>query len=266
MMPSDQSIGLFDSGVGGFSVVKAIQDLLPHENLLYFGDTARMPYGNKSKEAIIRYSLENAYFLQQHKIKLLIIACNTASVHALETLKTTLSIPVISVIDNVFHEVASTSLTKHVGILGTKSTIGSGYFEKIFLELFPEINVKSIACPLFATLVEERLENHEATYIMAKEYLAPVFELPIDTILLACTHYPFLLEVLKKICPKHIQFIDPAFSCARKTKLLLQSLELLNPQLEKGQLSIFASNDEFNLKIHSEHFLRNSQEKLLTFA
>lgn len=128
---AQESIGLFDSGVGGFSVVKAIKDILPHENLVYFGDTARMPYGNKSKEAIIRYSLENAYFLQQHKIKLLIVACNTASVHALETLRATLDIPVISIIDEVFSESLSQAKT-NLGILGTKSTISSGFLKKHF--------------------------------------------------------------------------------------------------------------------------------------
>lgn len=253
------SIGLFDSGVGGFSVVKALCEILPNENLVYFGDTARMPYGNKSKDAIIRYSLENAYFLQQHKIKLLIVACNTASVHALETLKNTLSIPVISIIDDVFELVANSTNSKNIAILGTKSTINSGYFEKGFLDFDPSIKTTSIACPLFATLVEEGLESHKATELLAHEYLSSLYGTMIDTALLACTHYPFILDVLKKIAPKDIGFIDPSFSCARKTKSLLESLSLINPQTEIGSLRIFASNDEQTLKNHADRFLNIPQ-------
>jgi glutamate racemase len=259
MTSPQDSIGLFDSGVGGFSVVKAIQNLLPHENLVYFGDTARMPYGNKSKEAIIRYSLENAYFLQQHKIKLLIIACNTASVHALETLKSTINIPVISITDDVFSEVAKTTESREIAVLGTKSTIKSGHFEKGFIDFFPDIKVTSISCPLFATLVEEGLENHAATMLLAKEYLQPILNSNIDTILLACTHYPFLIDILKQICSSNMRFIDPAFACAQKTKQLLNELNLINSQPSHGVLSIFASNDEHTLKMQAEHFLKNYQ-------
>lgn len=253
------SIGLFDSGVGGFSVVKALYDILPNENLVYFGDTARMPYGNKSKEAIIRYSLENAYFLQQQKIKLLIVACNTASVHALETLKATLSIPVISIIDDVFELVANTTSTKNIAILGTKSTINSGYFEKGFLDYDPSIKTTSIPCPLFATLVEEGLESHKATELLAHEYLSCLYGTRIDTALLACTHYPFMIDVLKKIAPNDINFIDPSFSCAKKTKNLLESLNLNNTQTDPGNLKIFASNDEQTLKNHADRFLKIPQ-------
>lgn len=259
MISEYDSIGLFDSGVGGFSVVKALNDLLPNEHLVYFGDTAHMPYGNKSKDAIIRYSLENAYFLQQHKIKLLIVACNTASVHALDTLKATLSIPVISIIDDVFELVASTTNTQQVAILGTKSTINSGYFEKGFLDFNPAIKTISIPCPLFATLVEEGLESHKATELLAHEYLADLYGTRIDTALLACTHYPFMLDVLKKIAPKDINFIDPSFACAKKTKKVLATLNLLNPQTEAGSLRIFASNDEQSLKNHADRFLNIPQ-------
>ena len=254
-----ESIGLFDSGVGGFSVVKAIQEVLPNENLVYFGDTARMPYGNKSKEAIIRYSLENAYFLQQHKIKLLIVACNTASVHALETLRNTLSIPVISIVDDIFHVVSEASISRSIGILGTKSTINSGYIEKGFIDSYPDIHSLSIACPLFATLVEEGMENHPATLLLAEEYLSKLKNTSIDTILLACTHNPFIEEVLKKVCSSKINFIDPALTCAKKTKAVLEELSLLNPSCDLGSLNIFASNDESSLKIHASRFLKSFQ-------
>jgi glutamate racemase len=264
MIQASDSIGLFDSGVGGFSVAKAIKELLPHENLVYFGDTARMPYGNKSKEAIIRYSLENAYFLQQHKIKLLIVACNTASVHALETLKNTLSIPVIGIIEDVIPQVKLTTRTNSVAILGTKSTINSKYFEKQFTENEPEISTLNIACPLFATLVEEGLEDHPATYLLAQEYLQPIQSSRVDTVVLACTHYPFLINVLKEICPSHVQFFDPSFSCAEKTKVILRNLDLLNPQNETGLLSIFASNDEQSLKAHADRFLKISQMNMIS--
>lgn len=262
-MNSSESIGLFDSGVGGFSVVKAIRKILPHENIVYFGDTARMPYGNKSKEAIIRYSLENAYFLQQHNIKLLIVACNTASVHALDTLKNTLSIPVIGIVEDLALHASTITKSKSVAILGTKSTINSKYFEKQFAQDCPGISTLSIACPLFATLVEEGLEDHPATYLLAKEYLEPIANTSIDTVVLACTHYPFLLNVLEKICPPHVEFFDPSLSCAIKTKSILTDLELLNFQKQTGSLDIFASNDEQTLKSHADRFLKILQTNLL---
>lgn len=265
MSTANSSIGLFDSGVGGFSVVKAVSSILPNENLVYYGDTARMPYGNKSKEAIIRFSLENAHFLNQHNIKLLIVACNTASVHALETLRSALDIPVIGIIDDIFDVVSEKTNSRHIGILGTKSTIQSGFFEKGFFEKYPDICCHSIACPLFATLVEEGLENHIATQILAKEYLSSLNEKPIDTILLACTHYPFIEHVLKNICHPQIQWINPAYSCAIKTKKMLEELNLLNPQKTNGFLKIYASNDEFSLKTHALRFLKKSQSETIFF-
>jgi len=265
MTLASSSIGIFDSGVGGFSVVKTILSLLPNENIVYYGDTARMPYGNKSKEAIIRFSLENAHFLNQHNIKLLIVACNTASVHALETLRSTLEIPVIGIIDDIFDVVSKNTNSRHIGILGTKSTIQSGFFEKGFLEKFPDITCHPIACPLFATLVEEGLEDHLATKILAEEYLGPLKNKPIDTILMACTHYPFIEHVLKRICHQQINFINPAFSCALKTKQTLEKMGLLNSQSEPGFLKIYASNDEQSLKTHASRFLETPQIKSIFF-
>jgi glutamate racemase len=258
-------IGLFDSGVGGFSVVKAISSILPNENIVYYGDTARMPYGNKSKEAIIRFSLENAHFLNQQNIKLLIVACNTASVHALETLRSTLDIPVIGIIDDIFDVVSLKTNSRHIGILGTKSTIQSGFFEKGFNEKYPDISCHAIPCPLFATLVEEGLENHIATKILAEEYLSSLKDKPIDTILLACTHYPFIEHVLKNICHPQIQFINPAYSCALKTKKTLEQFNLLNDQINNGFLKIYASNDELSLKSHALRFLEKPETKTIFF-
>jgi len=251
----EHNIGVFDSGVGGFSVVRSLKARLPNENIVYFGDTARMPYGNKPKEAIIRYSLENAYFLKQHQIKILVVACNTASVHALETLKSSLPIPVVGIIEDCYETVAQTTRSQHIGILGTKSTIQSGIITKGFNERFPTITCQSIACPLFATLVEEGLEQHPCTLLMAKEYLAPLLQLPIDTVLLACTHYPFILPILKSVTSSSVTFIDPSFTCAEKVAEVLALTNLLNPQVELGRLDIYASNEEEGLKAHAHRFL-----------
>lgn len=223
-------IGLFDSGVGGLTVMKEIMRVLPHESIIYFGDTARIPYGSKSRETIIRYSLENAAFLIEKKIKLLVIACNTASAFALETLQASLPIPVIGVIEPGAKQAALTTKSQRIAILGTKGTIQSGAYQQAIKKLLPTADLFPIACPLWVPLVEENLFHHPATRLLVREYLIPLKNQQIDTAVLGCTHYPFLASLIQEEMGIATSLIDSASTCAQQVAAVLKEQDLAADQ------------------------------------
>lgn len=218
----NNSIAIFDSGFGGLTVMRAIMELMPEENLIYLGDTARIPYGNKSKETIIRYSIENSSFLLQQNIKMLVVACHTCSSQALDILENALPIPVIGITKAAADEIAGLKEKSHVAILGTQGTISSEFYQEQIQERFENMKFDATACPLFVPLVEEGLIHHPATWLLAKEYLSKYEDKDIDAVLLACTHYPLLKEVLQMLFKETVQFIDPAFACAKKVQEFLK--------------------------------------------
>lgn len=228
--------------------MKQIAEILPHENMVYLGDTARLPYGNKSPEAIRRFSIDNAAFLLEQKIKLLVISCHTADTHAFELLQQSLPIPVIGVTQRSFETLLVSTVAKRVAILGTTSTIGSGAIQKSLLALCPEISLFPVACPLFVPLVEEGLQQHEAAYSIARHYLSNLKEYEIDAALLACTHYPLLKEPIQMALGPDVKLIEPAYSCADQIKKLLQSLELLNTSNLLPEYRFFASDDPIKFR------------------
>ncbi len=230
-------IGLFDSGFGGLSVMREVIRLLPEEDLVYLGDTANLPYGNKSPQTITQLVLENTEFLLQKNIKLLIVACHTACSHALPLLQEMLPIPVIGVIEAGVSLIAQ---FKKVAILGTISTIESGIYQKLIQEENPQIQLFPQACPLFVPLVEEGLINHPATSLIAETYLAPL-KTKIDAVLLACTHYPLLRAPLQKVLGPSIPLLEPAEQCALQVKAHLTASSLLNTKRQKGQHEFFAT-------------------------
>ena len=239
----DLPIGMFDSGLGGLTVMQQIVRALPYEDILYFGDTARLPYGEKSPETVVRYSLENAAFLIQKQIKMLIVACNTASAHALAKLQERLSIPVIGVLIPGAESAVKTSRTGRIGVLGTKGTIASQAYEKAILNEDPLCCPTSVACPLFVPLVEEGWTLHPAARLIVQEYLKPIIEAKVDTLLLGCTHYPFLKDLIRSEIGDQVAIVDSADSCAQKVLELLLSMRL---QKESGKPSVhrfFVSDD-----------------------
>ena len=250
-------IGLFDSGVGGLTVMKQIAELLPHENMVYLGDTARLPYGNKSPDAIRRFSIENASFLLELKIKLLVISCHTADTHAFAQLQQTLPIPVVGVTQRSFEALLTTTKTKRVAILGTSSTIGSGAIQKALVAQCPEITLFPVPCPLFAPFVEEGLQQHEAAYSIARHYLSFLKYHEIDAALLACTHYPLLKDPIQAALGPHVKLVEPAYSCAEQTKELLQSLQLLNTSNKIPEYRFFASDDPVKFRHLAKIFFPN---------
>jgi glutamate racemase len=236
-------IGLFDSGVGGLTVMREVVRQLPHENMIYLGDTARLPYGSKSPQAVLRYTLDGVSFLLERKIKLLIIACFTASSHAMEALEQKLSIPVIGVIQSGFEELMARTRSKKVAILGTASTIKSGVLQSLILERSPSATIFPIACPLLAPLIEEGLSDHPATQLIIRHYLAPLHAENVDSVLLACTHYPLIRSAIQEILGPRVQLIEPAQRSALEAKERLASHGLLNLDKRAPSYEFYATDD-----------------------
>ena len=203
-------IGVFDSGVGGLTVVHELHRQLPHESLIYFGDTARVPYGNKSPDTVRRYSREILAFLLARDVKMVVVACNTASAHALETLQRFTSVPVEGVVGPGARAAVKGSRTLRIGVIGTAGVVKSGAYERAIRAIEPNAQVRSAACPLFVPLVEEGWFDHEAARLIAREYLAPLRAEAIDTLVLGCTHYPLLKSLLAEELGPEIALIDSA--------------------------------------------------------
>lgn len=235
----DRSIGLFDSGFGGLTVMKELVRLLPHENIIYLGDTAHLPYGNKSPETVLQYALANASFLMEKNIKLLMIPCHTACCHALETLEQKLSIKVIGVIKPGLKLIRS---FRRIAILATTSTIESGIYQRAIQKQNPFASIIGQPCPLFVPLIEEGFHNHPAAKLVAQSYLDPIKN-EIDAALLACTHYPLIRPVLEEVLGACVTLAEPAAACAEEAYAYLKTNHLLNPQVTKPQYQFYASDD-----------------------
>jgi glutamate racemase len=229
--------------MGGLTVLGALRDTLPHESFIYLGDTAHLPYGDKSRELVIHYALENAQFLASLEIKALVIACNTVSACALEILQNTLSIPVIGVIDPAVERVVSKKGPLHVGIWGTKRTILSGVYRQKILALRPSAQVFELACPLLVPLIEEHGADHPATRLILQEYLKPILKIGCEMLVLGCTHYPLLASLIKEEAQEAISIFDSASDCAKKVKEILQKEDLLREASSDAELSIYVTDD-----------------------
>lgn len=256
-----KSIGIFDSGIGGLTVMQQIKKELPGESLIYFGDTARVPYGGKSPETIIRYSIENAIFLMEQNIKILINACNTSTAYSLEKLQLIFNIPVVGVIEPGAEAAVKKTGNGRIAVLGTKATINSGMYQKAIQQMMPDAFVASIACPLFVPLVEEQFASHHATKLIIKEYLAPLSHLDIDTVLLGCTHYPLLRKLIQDEMGPHVNIVDSASTCAKKVSELLNAHDLnapLNHSDNSPMQKYFVSDDPVKFKQLAEKLLNES--------
>ena len=218
----DAPIGVFDSGVGGLTVVKEIMRQLPGENLVYFGDTARVPYGSKSKITVCKYSRQIVRFLQTKNVKAVVAACNTASALALDEIRDEIDIPVLGVVEPGAVMAAKTTRTKNIGIIGTESTIKSGIYNKFLHRIDPDITVVSKACPLFVPLVEEGLWEDRVTEDIVGRYLHELKEYDIDALILGCTHYPLLRRIIGQEMGENVKLVNPAYETARELKMLLE--------------------------------------------
>jgi len=249
-------IGIFDSGLGGLTVMREVMALLPEEEILYYGDTARVPYGNKSAETVVRYALEISDFLVSRDIKLLVIACNTASAHALSTVQEQLNIPVVGVIKPGAAQAVAVTKNKRIAVLATRSTIQSGAYQSAILTFCPEAHVYPISCPLFVPLVEEHFQHHPAAKMIIHEYLAPLGVQDIDTVLLGCTHYPLMRTEIEKEIENAI-IVDSASTCVRQIKKVLEEQNLLNDK-RSSENQFFVSDDPEKFQKMGNQFLTRS--------
>lgn len=221
-------IGVFDSGVGGLTVAREIMRQIPNERIIYFGDTARVPYGSKSKETITRYSRQIVRFLQEQKVKAIVAACNTASAYALDEIEKELDIPIIGVVKPGAKIAAGTTRNGRIGVIGTEGTIGSHIYSTYINEINKDIQVVEKACPLFVPLVEEGLWQDPVTDEIAARYLNVLTDSGIDTLILGCTHYPLIRSTVQKTVGGEVALVNPAYETARELKGLLEKENMLN--------------------------------------
>jgi glutamate racemase len=237
-MSDVRPIGVFDSGIGGLTVVKALRDLLPNENISYLGDTARVPYGPKSPETVQRYATELAGMLIKQDAKALVVACNTVSSVALPTLAKNFPVPVIGVIEPGARAALAATRNRHIGVIGTRATIRSGAYERALRAADANVQVSSQACPLLVPLIEEGLLYDEVTERMILRYLEPLLADGIDTLVLGCTHYPLLTDAIARVLRRQIMIVDSAHNCARAVEEMLERESLRAAPLNNGKLRV----------------------------
>lgn len=236
-------IGVFDSGVGGLTVLHAIRERLPREPTVYLGDTARLPYGPKSPETVRRYAREAAGFLVDRGVKLLVVACNTASARALPELESSLPIPVVGVVRPGAREAVERSARGRIGVLGTRGTIESGAYQRAILERRPDACVEGIACPLFVALVEEGWTTGEVARLTALRYLEPILASDVDTLVLGCTHYPHLRGLLAEVVGPDVALVEPARATAEEVAERLEETGHVAGADAAGDQRYFVTDD-----------------------
>jgi glutamate racemase len=241
-MADDRPIGVFDSGIGGLTVVRELLHRLPNEAIVYFGDTARVPYGPKSPATVTRYSEEAAAFLLSRGVKMIVIACNTATAHAARRLSRTLQVPVIGVIEPGARAAAEATRTSRVGVVGTAGTIRSGAYDLAVRRLLPDARVYAQPCPLFVPLVEEGWRTHGASRLIADDYLTPLREMDVDVLILGCTHYPLLRELIGEVMGPEVRLVDSALETAIEVEATLDRLDMRRTAAVPPE-HVFAASD-----------------------
>lgn len=248
-------IGVFDSGIGGLTVAKSLFEILPNENIIYLGDTARLPYGTKSKDTVTRYSIEITKFLLNKNVKMIVVACNTASSVALPYLRKISDVSVIGVIKPGCKAAVSKTNNFRIGVIGTLGTIQSYAYKTQIHKIDRDIEVFQKACSLFVQLAEDGWTENKIAALIAKEYLSEFKDLRIDTLILGCTHYPILKNTISKILGKKICLIDSGEETAKEVKRILLQEKLLNTRKKKGQHKFYVTDFQKKFKEISERFL-----------
>ncbi len=257
----NRPVGVFDSGVGGLTVVNQLFRILPQEDIIYFGDTAHLPYGSKSKQAVIRFSLDIANFLKAQGVKIIVVACSTASSFALSSLRENIELPVIGVIEPGAQAAIDATRNFKIGIIGTEGTINSRAFEEALKRIDRNVEVFSQACPLFVPLVEEGWLDEPETPQIAKKYLSPLKDKGIDTLILGCTHIPLLKGTLSSVMGQEVSLIDTAEPTAKAVKRTLEEKNLLRKGNRKAVYKFFVSDDPEKFLQLGRRFLGRSMDK-----
>lgn len=250
----DAAIGVFDSGVGGLTVAREIMRQIPNEKIIYFGDTARVPYGSKSRDTVTKYAKQIVRFLQTKNVKAIVVACNTASAYALEELEKEIDIPIIGVVRPGARVALQVTRNGRIGVIGTRGTIESHVYANYISQINPNVQVLGKACPLFVPLVEEGLLEDPVTDEIAMRYLAELKDVEIDTLILGCTHYPLIRSTVGRVMGSQVELVNPAYETAKRLKELLNEKNMLN-----DEKLILGSN-------RYQFFVSDEAEKFKTFA
>jgi glutamate racemase len=251
----DRPVGVFDSGIGGLTVAQEITRLLPNEQIVYFGDTARVPYGSKSRESVIRFSKDNMNVLLKQGVKLVVIACNTSTSWALTVIRKEYAIPVIGVIEPGSRRAVAVTRKGRVGVIATSSTVGSRKYEQTIHRFMPQAKVFQKACPLFVPLVEEGWMEHKIAALAAEEYLGDLRRQEVDTLILGCTHYPLLRSVIQKVMGRSVTLVDSATETAREVKDLLQRRQLERQSCHPPKHQFLVSDEPEHFRMVAKRFL-----------
>ncbi|HEY5132797.1 MAG TPA: glutamate racemase [Candidatus Krumholzibacteriaceae bacterium] len=257
-----KAIGVFDSGIGGLTVVHELMMRLPNEDVVYLGDTARLPYGTKSPETVLRFLRENLAFLKRKSVKMIVVACNTASSVALPKLLEEENLPLVGVLLPGARAAARATRTKRVGIIGTTATIRSGAYEDALYELDPAIKIWTRACPLFVPLVEEGWHEDEITRLTAQRYLDPMADFDADTLVLGCTHYPVIKEVISRVVGGKVGLVDSAHETAAEVEGVLVKNALRTDGDRPGRITVYVTDIPYLFKEVGERFLRRPMERV----
>lgn len=250
----DAPIGVFDSGVGGLTVAREIMRQIPNEKIIYFGDTARVPYGSKSQETVTRFSKQIVRFLKTFHVKAIVVACNTASAYAMDTLEQESDVPILGVVKPGARMAAEATKNGRIGVIATEATIGSQVYTKYIQELNKNVAIYGKACPLFVPLVEEGLLEDPVTDEIARRYLSELIDIDIDTLILGCTHYPLIRSTVGKIMGSNVTLVNPAYETALELRRMLERMNLLNEEPPK-----LGSN-------RYQFYVSDKAEKFITFA
>ncbi len=261
-MNKTSPIGVFDSGIGGLTVVKRIDEFLPNENLIYFGDTARVPYGTKSNQTVIEYSKQDARFLLNKNVKIIVVACNTASSVAMDELRETFKIPVIGMIEPGAKAAIENTENGKIGVIGTYATINNKAYSKELIKLDKKLEILEKACPLFVPLAEEGMIDHPATKLIADEYLSELKKHKIDTLILGCTHYPILSKVIQEVMGDEVKLIDSGTAASSIVEDQLKGRGLRNESNQIGKHEFYVSDLPAKFKNIADTFLGRHVEHL----
>ena len=253
---NNSALGIFDSGVGGLTVVRAVQELLPAESIVYLGDTARVPYGSKSPETIRRFSDEDVRYLLTQQVKAIVVACNTATAHALPMLQERYEIPMVGVIEAGVEAVLADPEAQRVGIIATRGTIASHAYQHALALRRTGMVIVEQATPLLVPLIEENWIEHPATRQVLDTYLQPLLEKQMDTLLLACTHYPLLVPILQEMIGERVRIVDSASTCALHLQQELMRRDMLAEPERAGTLSIALTDLSDQFEVLAKRFLR----------
>lgn len=259
-MNNSNPIGIFDSGIGGLTVVKNLDTSLANEKIIYFGDTARVPYGSKSNSTVIEYSKQNTRFLLSKNVKMIVVACNTASSIALESLRSEFEIPIVGMIDPGAKAAIKSTKNKRIGVIGTEATISNNAYSNALSKIDDSLKIYEKACPLFVPLAEEGWIDHKATKLVAEEYLTELKKENIDTLILGCTHYPILRNVIQEVIGKNVTLIDSGSAASVEVEAYLSGRGIRNACHGLGTHEYYVSDVPQKFKQIAERFLGREVE------